>query len=72
MTKGVASRTRKKTGPVSSTARRSLMTTRGASWSSWAGYAPVMLIDDLFKTDEGALADALRPVYLDYLLKHES
>jgi hypothetical protein len=40
--------------------------------SSWAGYAPVMLIDDLFRTDEGALADALRPVYLDYLLKHES
>jgi hypothetical protein len=40
--------------------------------SSWAGYAPVMLIDDLFRTDEGELADALRPVYIDYLMKHAS
>jgi hypothetical protein len=39
--------------------------------SSWAAYAPVMLIDDLFRTDEGDLADALRPLYIDYLLKHE-
>jgi hypothetical protein len=29
-----------------------------------------MLIDDLFRTDEGELADALRPVYIDYLMKH--
>jgi hypothetical protein len=40
--------------------------------TSWAVYAPVMLIEDLFRTDEGKLADALRPFYIDYLLKHES
>ncbi len=39
--------------------------------TSWAAYAPVMLLQDLFRTDEGKLADALRPVYIDYLLKHE-
>jgi hypothetical protein len=39
--------------------------------TSWAAYAPVMLIEDLFRTDEGKLADALRPLYIDYLLKHE-
>ena len=39
--------------------------------TSWAAYAPVMLIHDLFRTDEGKLADALRPVYIDYLLKHQ-
>ena len=39
--------------------------------TSWAAYAPVMLIEDLFRTDQGALADALRPFYIDYLLKHE-
>ena len=39
--------------------------------TSWAAYAPVMLVHDLFRTDEGRLADSLRPVYVDYLLKHE-
>lgn len=39
--------------------------------TSWAAWAPVMLVDDLFRTDEGALADALRPFYIDYLVKHE-
>lgn len=28
------------------------------------------LISDAVDADEGALADALRPVYIDYLLKH--
>jgi hypothetical protein len=39
--------------------------------TSWAVYAPVMLVHDLFRTDEGKLAEALRPVYIDYLLKRE-
>ena len=28
-------------------------------------------VEDAFAADEGALADAMRPVYLDYLLEHE-
>jgi hypothetical protein len=30
----------------------------------------VPLIDDFMHSDEGELADALRPMYLDYLSKH--
>jgi hypothetical protein len=29
------------------------------------------LLSDLDHSDEGALADALRPMYVEYLLKHE-
>ena len=29
------------------------------------------LLNDLGKADEGELAEALRPLYIDYLLKHE-
>ena len=29
------------------------------------------LLNDLGKADEGELAEALRPLYLDYLEKHE-
>ena len=29
------------------------------------------LLNDLGKADEGRLAEALRPLYLDYLEKHE-
>lgn len=29
------------------------------------------LLADLDRSDEGSLADALRPLYIDYLLKHE-
>ncbi len=29
------------------------------------------LIEDFFQADEGDLADALRPMYIDYLQKHE-
>jgi hypothetical protein len=32
--------------------------------------APFDLLADLMRSDEGALADALRPVYIDYLEKH--
>jgi hypothetical protein len=32
---------------------------------------PLALLNDFFDTDEGGLADALRPLYLDYLEKHE-
>lgn len=28
------------------------------------------LIQEIFNADEGALADGLRPFYIDYLLKH--
>jgi hypothetical protein len=28
------------------------------------------LLNDFVESDEGALADALRPVYIEYLLKH--
>lgn len=31
----------------------------------------VPLIDDFVHSDEGKLADALRPMYLEYLEKHE-
>lgn len=29
------------------------------------------LLNDIRDSDEGALADALRPFYIDYLLKHD-
>ncbi len=29
------------------------------------------LIEDFFQADEGSLADALRPLYIDYITKHE-
>ena len=32
---------------------------------------PLALLNDLFDADEGALADALRPLYIDYLEEHE-
>jgi len=32
--------------------------------------SPVGLLNDLMKSDEGELADALRPYYIDYLEKH--
>jgi hypothetical protein len=32
---------------------------------------PLALLNDFFDADEGELADALRPLYLDYLEKHE-
>lgn len=32
---------------------------------------PLALLNDLFDADEGALADALRPLYVDYLEEHE-
>ena len=32
--------------------------------------SPVGLLSDLMKSDEGDLADALRPYYIDYLKKH--
>jgi len=32
--------------------------------------SPVGLLSDLMKSDEGGLADALRPYYIDYLEKH--
>jgi hypothetical protein len=31
---------------------------------------PLALLNDLFDADEGRLADALRPFYLDYLEEH--
>jgi hypothetical protein len=30
------------------------------------------LVFDAFKSDDGALADALRPIYIDYLLEHSA
>ncbi|MGH2905733.1 MAG: hypothetical protein ACRDKI_03070 [Solirubrobacterales bacterium] len=30
------------------------------------------LVQDLFDSDEGDLAESLRPFYIDYLLEHES
>jgi len=32
--------------------------------------SPVGLLSDLMKSDEGELADALRPYYIDYLERH--
>jgi hypothetical protein len=32
---------------------------------------PLALLNDLFDADEGRLAEALRPFYLDYLEEHE-
>ncbi len=32
---------------------------------------PLALLNDLFDADEGDLADALRPLYVDYLEEHE-
>jgi hypothetical protein len=32
---------------------------------------PLALLNDFFDADEGRLADALRPLYLEYLEKHE-
>jgi hypothetical protein len=32
---------------------------------------PFDLIGDFMRSDEGELADALRPSYIDYLLKHD-
>lgn len=38
------------------------------------GEADVMsmraLLNDLMHADEGSLADSLRPIYIDYLIKH--
>jgi len=31
----------------------------------------IALLNDLVEADEGPLADALRPLYIDYLLEHE-
>jgi hypothetical protein len=31
----------------------------------------IALLNDFVKADEGPLADALRPLYIDYLLEHE-
>ncbi len=31
----------------------------------------VTLLEDAFDTDQGELADALRPMYIEYLLEHE-
>ena len=31
---------------------------------------PLALLNDFFDADEGALGDALRPLYLDYLEEH--
>jgi hypothetical protein len=31
---------------------------------------PLALLNDLFDADRGELADALRPLYVDYLLEH--
>jgi hypothetical protein len=31
---------------------------------------PLSLITDAFQADDGSLADALRPFYIDYLQKH--
>ncbi len=33
---------------------------------------PLALLNDLVDADRGDLADALRPLYVDYLLAHES
>jgi hypothetical protein len=33
---------------------------------------PLALLNDLVDADRGDLADALRPLYVDYLLEHES
>ncbi|MGH2660576.1 MAG: hypothetical protein ACRDHS_13200 [Actinomycetota bacterium] len=33
---------------------------------------PLALLNDLVDADRGDLADALRPLYIDYLEKHES
>jgi hypothetical protein len=33
---------------------------------------PLALLNDLVDADRGELADALRPLYVDYLLEHES
>jgi hypothetical protein len=32
---------------------------------------PLALLNDLVDADRGELADALRPLYVDYLLEHE-
>jgi hypothetical protein len=32
---------------------------------------PLALLNDFIEADEGPLADALRPLYIDYLLEHE-
>ncbi len=32
---------------------------------------PLALLNDLVDADRGDLADALRPLYIDYLLQHE-
>jgi hypothetical protein len=41
------------------------------SGTAGAFNAPFGLIADLMGSDEGDLADALRPYYLEYLLEHE-
>jgi hypothetical protein len=33
---------------------------------------PLALLNDLVDADRGELAEALRPLYVDYLLEHES
>jgi hypothetical protein len=33
---------------------------------------PLALLNDLVDADRGDLADALRPLYLDYLVEHET
>src|SRR6266508_4009044 len=33
---------------------------------------PLALLNDLVDADRGTLADALRPLYIEYLLRHES
>jgi hypothetical protein len=32
---------------------------------------PIALLNDFVDADEGELADALRPLYIEYLLKHD-
>jgi hypothetical protein len=53
---------------------RTIPEARAAAGDEWRSETdilrPLALLNDLVDADRGDLADALRPLYVDYLLKH--
>jgi hypothetical protein len=55
---------------------RTIPEARAAAGDEWRSETDIMrplaLLNDFVDADRGNLAEALRPLYLDYLLKHEA
>ncbi len=54
---------------------RTIPEARAAAGDEWRSETdimrPIALLNDFVDADEGRLADALRPLYIDYLSKHD-